>query len=83
MQGPEEGSLQSSRIQQRRSSPYQLRSRGDVTRKAGSQPSGRSVQAQRGPVWSRREPFSRPQALTLSIIMDSPDNKVTRSLKRV
>ncbi|GFY61104.1 hypothetical protein TNIN_346661 [Trichonephila inaurata madagascariensis] len=54
--GPEEeGSLQSSRIQQGRSSPYLLRSRGDITRKAGFRPSGRSVQAQEGPVRSRRE----------------------------
>ncbi|GFY40236.1 uncharacterized protein TNIN_13091 [Trichonephila inaurata madagascariensis] len=38
--GPdEEGSLQSSRIQQGRSSPYYLRSR-DVKRKASSRPSG-------------------------------------------
>ncbi|GFT28155.1 uncharacterized protein TNCV_645281 [Trichonephila clavipes] len=56
----EERSLQSSRIQQGRSSPYHLRSRGDITRKAGSRPSGRLVQAQEGPVQSRRDQFRRP-----------------------
>ncbi|GFY55513.1 hypothetical protein TNIN_160081 [Trichonephila inaurata madagascariensis] len=58
--GPEEGLLQSSWTQQGSSSPYNLRSRRDVTSKAASRPSGRAAQAQGGPVRSRREPFSRP-----------------------
>ncbi|GFX19713.1 uncharacterized protein TNCV_2076211 [Trichonephila clavipes] len=76
--GPEEGSLQSSRIQQGRSSPYNFRRRRDVTREAGSRPSRRAVQAQGGPVRSRRESFCRPP-----ISIDSPDNKVSNSRSRV
>ncbi|GFY62694.1 hypothetical protein TNIN_178621 [Trichonephila inaurata madagascariensis] len=67
--GPEEeGSLQSRRIQQGRSNPYLLRSRGDVTKKAGSQPSGRSVQAQEGPVRPREKiiQYSKPLPLQTS-----------------
>ncbi|GFW36819.1 uncharacterized protein TNCV_4348601 [Trichonephila clavipes] len=74
--GPEEGSLQSSRIQQGRPSSYNLRHRRDVTRKAGSRPSGRTVQAlgvQSGP----EENHLVGQALTPSIVI------VTNSLSRV
>ncbi|GFY13450.1 hypothetical protein TNCV_1803211 [Trichonephila clavipes] len=56
----EQKSLQSSRIQQGRSSPYNLRRRRDVTKEAGSRLSGRVVQPQGRLVRSRREPFSRP-----------------------
>ncbi|GFY34517.1 retrovirus-related Pol polyprotein from transposon 17.6 [Trichonephila clavipes] len=58
--GPEkEGSFQSSQIQQGKSSPYNIRSRRVVTREADFRPSGRLVQAQEGPIRSRRDQFRR------------------------
>ncbi|GFT49123.1 hypothetical protein TNCV_3262261 [Trichonephila clavipes] len=46
-------------LQQGRSSPYSLRPRSNVSKKAGPRLSGRAVQVQGGPVLSRREPFRR------------------------
>ncbi|GFX19585.1 uncharacterized protein TNCV_2074931 [Trichonephila clavipes] len=85
--GPEEErSFQSSRIQQGRSNTYHLRSRRDITRKASSLPSGRTVQAQEGPVSSRRDQFKRPSPYhfrhRLQFTQDRQDpDKSPRSLR--
>ncbi|GFV35340.1 hypothetical protein TNCV_3203721 [Trichonephila clavipes] len=50
----EERPLQSSRIQPGWSNPYNLRNRGEKTRKTGSRSSEKTVQAKEGPVRSRR-----------------------------
>ncbi|GFY38443.1 hypothetical protein TNIN_352211 [Trichonephila inaurata madagascariensis] len=55
----QERPLQSSRIRPGRSSPYNLRSRAEQTRKAGSRSSDRSVEAKEGPVRSKRDQSSR------------------------
>ncbi|GFS57925.1 hypothetical protein TNIN_373871 [Trichonephila inaurata madagascariensis] len=78
--GLEEGLLRSSQIQQGRLSLYNLQSRRDITRNAI--PSGRSVQAQ-GDQSNPEEKHLVDQVLTPSIIIESPDNKVTKSLGRV
>ncbi|GFV96614.1 hypothetical protein TNCV_3387081 [Trichonephila clavipes] len=64
---PGERPLQSSRMQQGISSPYCLRSRGEMTRKAGSR-SSRTVQAQEGQVRSRRDQFRRSLLQTSSTV---------------
>ncbi|GFX79852.1 hypothetical protein TNCV_4981641 [Trichonephila clavipes] len=56
---PEEKPLQLNQIQPGRYNQYNLRSRGDLSRKVSSRSSGRTMQVQKGPVRSRGDQFRR------------------------